>query len=74
LQSNDPRSKVKAEVHQDSGKFSIKFTVSKTTPEFKMGAKKINLNWAPSFVKFKSILQGQSRLPGSRISTRTFQS
>jgi hypothetical protein len=59
LQSNDPCNKFKAKVHQDSGKFGIEFTVNKTIPEFKMGAKKNNINWAHSFVEFKNVLQGQ---------------
>ncbi len=32
LQSNDPHNKVKAKVHQDSGKFGIKFTINKNHP------------------------------------------
>ncbi len=39
LQSNDLHNKFKAEVHQDSGKLGIKFTVNKTVPKFEMGAK-----------------------------------
>jgi hypothetical protein len=56
LHSNDTHNKVKAKVHQDSGKFGIEFAVNKTIPEFEMGAKKINLNWAHSFVEFKNVL------------------
>jgi hypothetical protein len=59
LQSNDPCSKVKFKVHQDSGKFGIKFTVDKTIPEFEIGAETINLDWAHSFVEFENVLQGQ---------------
>jgi hypothetical protein len=38
LQSNNSCSKIKAKVHQDSGKLGIKFTVNKTIPDFKKGA------------------------------------
>ncbi len=41
LQSNDPHNNIKAKAHQSSGKLGIKFTVNKTIPEFKMGAKKL---------------------------------
>jgi hypothetical protein len=41
LQSNDSRNKIKAEVHQDSGKLGVKFTIDKTIPEFEKGAKKV---------------------------------
>jgi hypothetical protein len=59
LQSNDNHNKVKAEVHQDSGKLGIEFTVYKTIPKLEMGAKKINLIWAHSFMEFENVLQGQ---------------
>ncbi len=34
LQSSDSRNKIKAKVHQDSGKLGVKFTINKTIPEF----------------------------------------
>jgi hypothetical protein len=74
LQSNNPCNKVKAEVHQESGKLSIKFTVDKIIPEFEMGAKKIHLDWAHSFMSSRTYFRGSTRLPGSRFSTRSFQS
>ena len=40
LQSNNTRNKVKAKVHQDSGKLGIEFTVDKTIPDFNKGRKK----------------------------------
>ncbi len=57
LQSNNSRNKIKAEVHQDSGKLGIEFTVNKTIPDFKNGAKKINLDFSHSFVEFENVLQ-----------------
>jgi hypothetical protein len=42
LQSNDSHNKVKAKVHKDSGKLSVKFTVNKSIPDFNKGAKKIS--------------------------------
>jgi hypothetical protein len=59
LQSNDLFNKVKAEVHQDSGKLGVEFTVDKTIPGFNNRAVKINLNWTHSFTEFESVLQGQ---------------
>jgi hypothetical protein len=34
LQSNNSCKKINAEVHQDSGKLGIEFTVNKTIPDF----------------------------------------
>jgi hypothetical protein len=59
LQSNDSHNKIKAKVHQDSGKPGVEFKVNNTIPNFKKGAKKINLNFSHSFVEFKNVLQGQ---------------
>ena len=72
LQSNDPCNKVKAEVHQDIGKFGIEFTVNKTIPEFEMGAKKINLDWAHSFVEFENVLQGQYKTAWKQVLQENF--
>ena len=66
--------KVKAKVRQDSGKFSVEFTVNKTIPEFNNGAIKSNLNWTHSFLEFKNMLQQASiKLPGSRSCTSSSQ-
>jgi hypothetical protein len=69
LHSNDSCNKIKAEVHQDSGKLGVEFTVKKTIPNFNKGAKKINLDFSHSFVEFENV-----RLPGSRSCTSTFRS
>jgi hypothetical protein len=72
LQSNDPCNKVNAKVHQDSGKFGIEFTVHKTIPEFEMGAKKINLDWAHFFVEFENIYQGQYKTAWKQVLHENF--
>ncbi len=56
LQSSDSQNKIKAEVHQDSGKLRVKFTIKKMIPEFEKGAKKVNLDYAHSFVEFENVL------------------
>ena len=48
MQNKDPRfDKLKAEVHIDSGRLGVEFTVDKTIPDFNKGAEKIHLdqNW-----------------------------
>jgi hypothetical protein len=67
LQSNDSRNKIKAEVHQDSEKLSVKFTIDKTIPEFKKGAEKVNHDYAYSFVEFKNVLQGQYKTAWKQV-------
>jgi hypothetical protein len=47
LQSNDSCNKVKAKVHQDSGKLGVEFTIDKTLPNFNKGAKKIHQECTP---------------------------
>ena len=59
LPSSDSQNKIKAKVHQYSGKLGVEFTIDKTIPEFEKGAKKVNLDYAHSFVEFKNVLQGQ---------------
>jgi hypothetical protein len=49
---------VKVEVHQDSGKLGINFTVDKIIPDFNKGAEKIHLDWTHSFLEFKNLLEG----------------
>ncbi len=58
IQSNNYCKKIKAKVHQDSGKLSVEFTSDKTFPDFKKEAKKINLNFSHSFVEFENVLLG----------------
>jgi hypothetical protein len=41
LQSNNSQN---IEIHKDNGKYGIKFTINKTTPEFNKGAEKCDLN------------------------------
>jgi hypothetical protein len=67
LQSNNSWNKVKAEVHKDNRKLGIKFTVNKTIPKFKKGAKKINLNYSHSFVEFKNVLQSQYKTSWKQV-------
>jgi hypothetical protein len=67
LQSNNSRNKIKAEVHQDSGKLGIEFTVVKTVPNFKNGAKKINLDFSHSFVESGNVLQGQYKAAWKQV-------
>jgi Zn-finger protein len=67
LQSNDAFNKVKAEVHQDSGKLGVEFTVDKTIPDFNKGAGKINLDWIHSFEEFENVLQGQYKTAWKQI-------
>jgi hypothetical protein len=72
LQSNDPCNKVKTKVHQDSEKLCIKFTADKTIPEFKVGAKLINLDWSHSFAEFENVLQGQYKTAWKQILHKNF--
>jgi hypothetical protein len=67
LQSNDSFNKVKAKVHQDSGKLGVEFTIDKTIPDFNSGAGKINLDWTHSFTKFDNMLQGQYKTAWKQI-------
>ncbi len=67
LQSNDSCDKIKAKVHQDSGKLGVEFTVNKMIPDFKKGAKKINLDFSHSFVEFENVLQGQHKTAWKQV-------
>ena len=67
LQSNDSLNKVKAEVHQDSGKLGAEFTVGKTIPDFNNGAVKISLDWTHSFTEFENVLQGQYKTAWKQV-------
>jgi hypothetical protein len=50
---------LKAEVHIDSGRLGVEFTVDKTIPDFNKGAEKVHLDWANSFEEFENVLEGQ---------------
>jgi hypothetical protein len=67
LLSNDSCNKIKAKVHQDSGKLGIEFMVDKTIPDFKKGAEKINLDFSHSFVEFENVLQGQYKTAWKQV-------
>jgi hypothetical protein len=64
LQSNDSPNKVRAAVHQDSGKLGVEVTGNKTIPEFN---KKIHLDWTHSFLEFENMLQGQYKTAWKQI-------
>jgi hypothetical protein len=59
LQSNDPRSKNKAEIHKDDGLLGIKFTLNKTISEFIRALEKLNLDYVTSFAEFGNVLLGR---------------
>jgi hypothetical protein len=67
LPSSDSQNKIKAKVHQYSGKLGVEFTIDKTIPEFEKGAKKVNLDYAHSFVEFKNVLQGQYKTAWKQV-------
>jgi hypothetical protein len=67
LQSSNSRNKIKAKVHQDSGKLGVEFTINKMIPEFEKGTKKINLDYTHSFVEFKNVLQGQYKTAWKQV-------
>ncbi len=72
LQSNDSCNKIKAKVHQDSGKLGVKFTVDNTIPGFKKGAEKINLDFSHSSVEFENVLQGQYKTAWKQVMHKHF--
>ena len=60
MQNKDPRfNKLKAEIHINSGRLRVEFTVNKTIPDSNKGAKKIHLDWTNSFEEFENIIEGQ---------------
>jgi hypothetical protein len=67
LQSNHSCNKIKAEVHQDSEKLSVKLLVNKMIPVFKKEAKKINFNYSHFFVEFKNVLLGQYKTAWKQV-------
>jgi hypothetical protein len=68
MQNKDPCfNKLKAEIHIDSGRLGVKFTVDKTIPNFNKGAKKIHLNWTNSFEEFKNVLKGQYKTAWKQV-------
>ncbi len=67
MQSCDSQNKIKAEVHQDSGKLGVEFTINKKIPEFEKGAKKVNLDYAHSFMEFKNVLKGHYKTAWKQV-------
>jgi hypothetical protein len=68
LQSSDSRNKIKAKVHQDSGKLGVKFTINKTIPEFeKRGQEGQPWLYTHSFVEFENVLQGQYKTAWKQV-------
>jgi hypothetical protein len=67
LQSNDPQNKSHFEIHKDSVKCGIEFTIDKTIPEFNKGAEKCDLNWSDSFVEFENVLQGHHKTAWKQV-------
>jgi hypothetical protein len=59
LQSNNPRNKYKAKIHEDDGLIGIKFTLDKTISEFIRVSKNLNLDYVTSFAKFGNVLLGR---------------
>jgi hypothetical protein len=56
LQSNNLQNKRRVEIHKDSGKYGIEFSIDKTIPKFNKGAENCDLKWSDSFVEFKNVL------------------
>jgi hypothetical protein len=68
MQNKDPRfNKLKVEIHIDSGRLSVKFTVNKTIPDFNKGAEKIHLDWTNSFEEFEYVLKGQYKMAWKQV-------
>jgi hypothetical protein len=68
MQNKDPRfDKLKAEVHIDSGRLGVEFTIDKTIPDFNKGAKKIHLDWTTSFEEFENVLEGQYKTAWKQV-------
>jgi hypothetical protein len=72
LQGSNSWNKIKAEIHQDSGKLGVEFTINKTIPEFEKGAKKVNLDYAYSFVEFENVFQGQYKTAWKQVAHEHF--
>ena len=58
---------MKAEVHINSGRLDVEFTVDKTIPDFNKGAEKIHLNWTNSFEEFENVLEGQYKTAWKQV-------
>jgi hypothetical protein len=68
MQNKDPRfNKLKAEVHIDSGRLGVEFTVNRTVPDFNKGAEKIHLDWTHSFGEFENVLEGQYKTAWKQV-------
>jgi hypothetical protein len=68
MQHKDPCfDKLKAEVHINSGRLGVEFTVYKTIPDFNKGAEKIHLDWITSFEEFENVLEGQYKTAWKQV-------
>ncbi len=68
MQNKDPRfKKLETEIHIDSSRLGVEFTVDKTIPDFNKGAEKIHLNWTKSFKKFENVLEGQHKTAWKQV-------
>ena len=68
MQNKDPRfDKLKAEIHIDSSRLGVEFTVDKTIPDFNKGAEKIHLDWTTSFEEFENVLEGQYKTAWKQV-------
>ncbi len=68
MQNKDPPfNNLKAEVHIDSGRLGVEFTVDKTIPDFNKGAEKIHLDWTNSFDQFENVLEGQYKTAWKQV-------
>ncbi len=68
MQNKDPCfDKLKAEIHIDSGRLGIEFTVDKTILDFNKEAEKIHLDWTTSFEEFENLLEGQYKTAWKQV-------
>ena len=59
LQSNNPCTKYKAEIHKDSGTLGIEFTLDRTITNFLANSTRTDLDYVQSFAEFGNVLQGR---------------
>ena len=57
LQSNNPRTKYKAEIHKDLGTLRIEFMLDQTITDFITNFVRIDLDYVQSFAEFGNVLQ-----------------
>jgi hypothetical protein len=68
MQNKDLRfDKLKAEIHIDSGRLGVEFTINKTIPDFNKGAEKIHLEWTNSFKEFENVLERQYKMAWKQV-------